>query len=79
MADIQTTNYPATAKVLVRSENQGRTALGIFQAYCLIHPEAKIEDLNRAFPREKFASTKKTRLISSVSSYQPARGSSFFP
>lgn len=61
MADIQTTNYPATAKVLVRSENQGRTALGIFQAYCLIHPEAKIEDLNRAFPREKFASTKKTQ------------------
>lgn len=61
MADIQTTNYPATAKVLVRSENQGRTALGIFQAYCLIHPEAKVEDLNRAFPREKFASTKKTQ------------------
>lgn len=61
MADIQTTNYPATAKVLVRSENQGRTALGIFQAYCLIHPEAKVEDLNRAFPREKFASTKKAQ------------------
>lgn len=59
MSEIETTNYPATAKVLVRSENQGRTALGIFQAYCLIHPEAKIEDVNRAFPREKFASTKK--------------------
>ncbi len=61
MSEIQTTNYPSTAKVLVRSENQGRTALGIFQAYCLIHPEAKVEDLNRAFPREKFASTKKTQ------------------
>lgn len=59
MSEIQTTNYPATAKVLVRSENQGRTALGIFQAYCLIHPEATIADVNRAFPREKFASTKK--------------------
>lgn len=59
MSEIQTTDYPSTAKVLVRSENQGRTALGIFQAYCLIHPEAKVEDLNRAFPREKFASTKK--------------------
>ena len=59
MSEIQTTNYPATAKVLVRSENQGRTALGIFQAYCLIHPEATLDDLNRAFPREKFASTKK--------------------
>ena len=59
MSDIQTTNYPATAKVLVRSENQGRTALGIIQAYCLIHPEATMADINRAFPREKFASTKK--------------------
>ena len=59
MSEIQTTNYPSTAKVLVRSENQGRTALGIFQAYCLINPEATIADVNRAFPREKFASTKK--------------------
>ena len=33
--------------------------MGIFQAYCLIHPEATVDDLNRAFPREKFASTKK--------------------
>lgn len=59
MTEIATPNYPATAKVLVRGENQGRTALGIAAAYALIHPEATIDDMNRAFPREKFASTKK--------------------
>lgn len=54
MAEIATKNYPATAKVLVRSENMSRTALGIAHAYLLIYPKSTVEDLNRAFPKEKF-------------------------
>jgi len=54
MAEIQTTNYPSTAKVLVRSENMSRTALGIAHAYLLIHPDSTVESLNKAFPKEKF-------------------------
>lgn len=53
MAEIATKNYPATAKVLVRSENMSRTALGIAHAYLLINPNSTIDDLNRAFPREQ--------------------------
>lgn len=53
MSEIQTTNYPSTAKVLVRSENASRTALGIANAYLLIHPDATVEQLNQAFPGEK--------------------------
>lgn len=53
MSEIQTTNYPNTAKVLVRSENKSRTALGIANAYLLIHPDATVEQLNQAFPGSK--------------------------
>ena len=53
MSEIQTTNYPSTAKVLVRSENKSRTALGIANAYLLIHPDATVEQLNQAFPGSK--------------------------
>lgn len=53
MEEIQTTNYPSTAKVLVRSENASRTALGIANAYMLIHPDATVDQLNQAFPGEK--------------------------
>lgn len=53
MSEIATTNYPSTAKVLVRSENASRTALGIANAYLLIHPDATVEQLNQAFPGEK--------------------------
>lgn len=52
--DIQTTNYPSTAKVLVRSENMSRTALGIAHAYMLIYPNSTVESLNKAFPKEEF-------------------------
>ena len=54
MAEIQTTNYPSTAKVLVRSENMSRTALGIAHAYLLIYPDSTVESLNKAFPKEQF-------------------------
>ncbi len=54
MSEIQTTNYPSTAKVLVRSENMSRTALGIAHAYLLIHPNSTVESLNKAFPKEQF-------------------------
>lgn len=54
MSDIQTTNYPSTAKVLVRSENMSRTALGIAHAYLLIYPNSTVESLNKAFPKEEF-------------------------
>ena len=54
MSDIQTTNYPSTAKVLVRSENMSRTALGIAHAYMLIYPNSTVESLNKAFPKEEF-------------------------
>ncbi len=54
MSEIQTTNYPSTAKVLVRSENMSRTALGIAHAYLLIYPDSTVESLNRAFPKEQF-------------------------
>ncbi len=54
MPDIQTTNYPSTAKVLVRSENMSRTALGIAHAYLLIYPNSTVESLNKAFPKEEF-------------------------
>ncbi len=54
MADIQTTNYPSTAKVLVRSDNMSRTALGIAHAYMLIYPNSTVESLNKAFPKEEF-------------------------
>ena len=53
MSEIATTNYPSTAKVLVRSENKSRTALGIANAYLLIHPDATVEQLNNAFPGDK--------------------------
>lgn len=52
--DIQSTNYPSTAKVLVRSENMSRTALGIAHAYMLIYPNSTVESLNKAFPKEEF-------------------------
>lgn len=54
MSEIQTTNYPSTAKVLVRSENMSRTALGIANAYLLIYPDSTLESLNKAFPKEEF-------------------------
>lgn len=54
MSEIQTTNYPSTAKVLVRSENMSRTALGIAHAYLLIYPNSTVESLNKAFPKEQF-------------------------
>ena len=54
MSEIQTSNYPSTAKVLVRSENMSRTALGIAHAYLLIYPDSTVESLNRAFPKEQF-------------------------
>jgi outer membrane protein OmpA-like peptidoglycan-associated protein len=54
MSEIQTTNYPSTAKVLVRSENMSRTALGIAHAYLLIYPDSTVESLNKAFPKEQF-------------------------
>lgn len=54
MSEIATKNYPASAKVLVRSENMSRTALGIAHAYLLIYPNSTVESLNKAFPREQF-------------------------
>lgn len=45
-------------KVLVYGKAKGWTALGIVDAYLKIYPYATLEDLNKAFPREKFASTK---------------------
>lgn len=54
MSEIQTTKYPSTAKVLVRSENMSRTALGIAHAYLLIYPNSTVESLNKAFPKEQF-------------------------
>ena len=53
MTDIATKNYPASAKVLVKGTNQSRTALGIANAYLLIHPKATVADLNKAFPSDK--------------------------
>ena len=53
MSDIATKNYPASAKVLVKGKNQSRTALGIANAYLLIHPDATVADLNEAFPSDK--------------------------
>lgn len=53
MPDIATKNYPASAKVLVKGENLSRTALGIANAYLLIHPDATISELNEAFPSDK--------------------------
>lgn len=54
MSEIATKNYPASAKVLVRSENMSRTALGIAHAYLLINPNSTVADLNKAFPKEQF-------------------------
>ena len=53
MSEIATKNYPASAKVLVKGKNQSRTALGIANAYLLIHPDATVADLNEAFPSDK--------------------------
>lgn len=53
MSEIETKNYPPSAKVLVKGKNQSRTALGIANAYLLIHPNATISDLNAAFPSEQ--------------------------
>ena len=46
------------SKIKVHGKAKGWTALGIADAYTKIHPSATIEDLNKAFPRELFASTK---------------------
>jgi len=46
------------SKIKVHGKAKGWTALGIVDAYTKIHPSATIEDLNKAFPRELFASTK---------------------
>lgn len=50
-------------KVLVYGKAKGWTALGIVDAYLKIYPYATLEDLNKAFPREKFASTKSVNKI----------------
>jgi hypothetical protein len=50
-------------KVKVYGKAKGWTALGIIDAYLKIYPVATLEDLNKAFPREKFASTKSTDKI----------------
>ena len=46
------------SKIKVHGKAKGWTALGIVDAYTKIHPSATIEDLNKAFPRELFASTR---------------------
>jgi len=46
------------SKVKVYGKAKGWTALGIIHAYLKIHPYATLEDLNKAFPREKFTSAK---------------------
>ena len=46
------------SKIRVYGKAQGWTALGIVDAYLKIHPHATLDDLNKAFPREKFASAK---------------------
>ncbi len=46
------------SKIKVHGKAKGWTALGIADAYTKIHPSATLEDLNKAFPRELFASTK---------------------
>ena len=48
------------SKVLVYGKAQGWTALGIVDAYLKIYPYATLDDLNKAFPRGKFASAKST-------------------
>ena len=37
-------------KILVYGKSQGRTALGIVDAYLVMHPHALLDDLNKAFP-----------------------------
>lgn len=46
------------SKIKVHGKAKGWTALGIIDAYTKIHPSATVEDINKAFPRELFASTK---------------------
>lgn len=46
------------SKIKVHGKAKGWTALGIIDAYTKLHPSATVEDINKAFPRELFASTK---------------------
>lgn len=46
------------SKIKVHGKAKGWTALGIIDAYTKIHPSATIDDINKAFPRELFASTR---------------------
>ena len=42
----------AGARVRVYGKAQNRTALGIMHAYMVMYPQAKLEDLKKAFPKE---------------------------
>lgn len=50
-------------KIKVHGKAKGWTALGILDAYTKIHPSATLEELNNAFPRELFASTKTSKKL----------------
>ena len=42
----------AGARVRVYGKAQNRTALGIMHAYMVMYPQAKLEDIQKAFPNE---------------------------
>jgi len=58
------------SKVKVYGKSQGWTALGIVAAYVKMNPFATLEDINKAFPRELFASKNTNKLLIEMSEYE---------
>lgn len=55
-----------THQLLVLANYQNRLALGIVRAYCLLHPQAKLADLQAAFPKTLHANPGVPQIIADV-------------